>query len=73
MLKTDGPQAAVVGADHKVHFKKITLGRDFGAEIEVLSGLSEGDLVVLSPTDAVREGVVVEPNQPGKYRLTGGE
>ncbi len=66
MLPTEGPQAAVVGADHKVHFKKVTLGRDYGAEIEVLSGLSQGDLVVLSPTDAVREGVVVEPKEPGK-------
>lgn len=66
MLPTEGPQAAVVGADHKVHFKKVTLGRDYGAEIEVLSGLSAGDQVVLSPTDAVREGVTVEPKQPGK-------
>jgi RND family efflux transporter MFP subunit len=66
ILPTEGPQAAVVDADHKVHFRKVTLGRDYGAEIEVLSGLSEGDLVVLSPTDAVREGVTVEPKQPGK-------
>jgi RND family efflux transporter MFP subunit len=66
MLPKEGPQAAVVGADHKVHFKKVTLGRDYGAEIEVLSGLSDGDMVVLSPTDAVREGVTVEPKQPGK-------
>ncbi len=64
ILPKEGPEAAVVDADHKVHFKKITLGRDYGAEIEVLSGLSEGDLVVLSPTDAVREGVTVEPKQP---------
>jgi RND family efflux transporter MFP subunit len=66
MLPMEGPQAAVVGTDHKVHFKRVTLGRDYGAEIEVLSGLLDGDLVVLSPTDAVREGVVVEPKQPGK-------
>ncbi len=66
ILPKEGPEAAVVDAENKVHFKKITLGRDYGAEIEVLSGLSEGDLVVLSPTDAVREGVTVEPKQPGK-------
>jgi RND family efflux transporter MFP subunit len=66
ILPKEGPEAAVVGADHKVRFKKITLGRDYGAQIEVLSGLSDGDLVVLSPTDAVREGVTVEPKQPDK-------
>ena len=63
MLPTDGPQAAVVGADRRVHFQKVTLGRDYGAEIEVQSGLKDGDVVVLSPTDAVREGALVEPKQ----------
>jgi RND family efflux transporter MFP subunit len=60
VLKTAGPEAAVVGADHKVHFHRLVLGRDFGAELEVNSGLEEGDAVVLNPTDAIREGVTVE-------------
>jgi RND family efflux transporter MFP subunit len=63
VLKTDGPHAAVVGADHKVHFHKLVLGRDFGAELEVNSGLNEGDSVVLNPTDAIREGVTVEARE----------
>jgi RND family efflux transporter MFP subunit len=60
VLKTDGPQAAVVGADHKIHFHKLVVGRDMGAELEVNAGLEEGDAVVLNPTDAIREGVTVE-------------
>jgi hypothetical protein len=36
------------------------VGRDLGAELEVNSGLEEGDAVVLNPTDAIREGVTVE-------------
>jgi RND family efflux transporter MFP subunit len=60
VLKTDGPHAAVVGADHRIHFHKLVLGRDMGAELEVNSGLEEGDAVVLNPTDAIREGVTVE-------------
>jgi RND family efflux transporter MFP subunit len=63
VLKTEGPQAAVVGADHKVHFHRLVVGRDFGAELEVNSGLKEGDAVVLNPTDAIREGVVVETKE----------
>jgi len=63
VLKTDGPHAAVVGGDHKVHFHKLVLGRDFGAEMEVNSGLTDGDAVVLNPTDAIREGVVVETKE----------
>jgi RND family efflux transporter MFP subunit len=63
VLKTDGPHAAVVGADHIVHFHKLVLGRDLGPELEVNSGLQEGDAVVLNPTDSIREGVVVETKE----------
>ena len=63
MLPTSGAQVAVVGADHKIHFQKVTLGRDYGAEIEIDSGLNAGDIVVLNPTDAIREGVTVEPSE----------
>jgi RND family efflux transporter MFP subunit len=63
VLKTDGPHAAVVGADHKVHFHKLVLGRDLGSELEVNSGLENGDAVVLNPTDAIRENVVVETKE----------
>lgn len=61
LFRPEGPAAAVVGEDHKVHFHKLALGRDYGAEVEVTSGLEPGDMVVLNPTDEVREGVVVEP------------
>ena len=63
MLPTEGPRVAVVGEDHRVHFQQVTLGRDYGAEVEIQSGLSEGDLVVLSPSDAIREGVTVSPKE----------
>jgi RND family efflux transporter MFP subunit len=63
MMPTSGPQVAVVGTDNKVHFQKVTLGRDYGAEIEVDSGLTAGDMVVLNPTDAIKEGAIVEPSE----------
>lgn len=63
MLPKEGPQVAVVGEDHRVHFQKVTLGRDYGAEVEIDSGLAAGDMVILSPTDAVRDGVLVEPKE----------
>jgi RND family efflux transporter MFP subunit len=63
LLPTEGPRVALVGEDHKVHFQPVTLGRDYGARVELLSGVQEGDTVILNPTDAVREGVVVEPKE----------
>ncbi len=63
MLPTSGPQVATIDENHRVHFQKVTLGRDYGAEIEIESGLHANDMVILNPTDAVREGVIVEPKE----------
>jgi RND family efflux transporter MFP subunit len=61
VVRADGPQVAVVGSDGKVHFTRIQLGRDFGDRLEALSGLEEGQRIVVNPSDAVREGAPVKP------------
>jgi len=63
LFRTEGAFAAVVGDDHKVHLHKLTLGRDYGPEVEILSGLVPGDAVVLNPTDAIHEGALVDPKE----------
>jgi len=63
LFRTEGPFAAVVGPDHKVHLHKLTLGRDYGPEVEIPSGLAPGDAVVLNPTDSIREDAVVESKE----------
>jgi len=60
MLTTNGPRLAVVGADHVVHFRSVTLGEDLGSEVEILSGLQPGELVISNPSDLVQEGAIVE-------------
>jgi RND family efflux transporter MFP subunit len=57
---TQGTRVATSGADGKVHFKSVRVGNDFGNEVEILEGLSPDDLVIMNPTDAVREGAEVE-------------
>ena len=42
-----------------IHMQPVLLGRDLGSQIYVTSGLEDGDLVVVSPTDQVKEGVRV--------------
>jgi len=56
-----GPQAAVVRPGGAVHFTPIQLGRDYGDHLEVLGGLEEGQLLVVNPSDIIREGVKVKP------------
>ena len=61
VVRSDGPQVAVVNNDGRVHFTRIQLGRDFGDRLEVLSGLQEGQRLAVNPSDAIREGVRVQP------------
>jgi RND family efflux transporter MFP subunit len=61
VVRSDGPQVAVVGPDRSVHYQRIQLGRDFGDRIEVLSGLQLGQQVVVNPGDSVQEGSKVNP------------
>ena len=66
VVRSDGPQVAVIGAGEQVHFTRIQLGRDFGDRLEVLSGLEEGQRLVVNPSDAVIEGVKVNPKAAEK-------
>jgi multidrug efflux pump subunit AcrA (membrane-fusion protein) len=52
---------AAVVVDNRVHFKAIQLGRDYGDQTEVLSGLQPGDIIVRNVTDDIEENVEIEP------------
>ena len=60
-VRTVGPQTFVVDNNHVAHIHNLVLGRDFGSTTEVLSGLKPGDMVVLSPSDAINDGTKVDP------------
>ena len=61
VIRMAGPQAVVLDGDDVAHFRSIVLGRDLGTATEVMGGLKPGDVVVLSPGDAVTDGVKVQP------------
>jgi RND family efflux transporter MFP subunit len=48
----------------KVHPKRVDVGRDFGTEIEVSSGLSGKEQVVTNPGERLADGVEVEAKSP---------
>ncbi len=76
IARANGLSIAVV-QDGIVHLRKLSIGRDYGAQTEVLSGVNPGDLVVVNPTDAAQDGAKVKPHelkqgpQPGQN--TGGQ
>ena len=61
VVRPAGTLVALLDPDNKVHFRNITVGRDLGERIEVLSGLKEGQQVIVNPNDSVQEGVKVHP------------
>ena len=63
LFRSQGLVVAQLDAQHKVHLKTITQGRDFGTELEVISGLSPADTLVLNPPDSISEGQVVRVAQ----------
>jgi membrane fusion protein (multidrug efflux system) len=56
-----GTQLAIVGADHKVQLRPVLLGRDFGSEIEIASGIAGDETIVTTPSAALTDGTLVEP------------
>jgi RND family efflux transporter MFP subunit len=56
-----GPRVAVLDGRQRVHYREVKLGRDFGAEVEVVAGLKPGERVVVHPGDDLPEGKRVLP------------
>ena len=59
-----GLQVATVGADNAIHFKKVTIYRDFGTTAELRDGLAGRESLVLSPPAELAEGSKVQVANP---------
>ncbi|HUK00919.1 MAG TPA: efflux RND transporter periplasmic adaptor subunit [Steroidobacteraceae bacterium] len=59
LFRGDGLHVATVDAKSHVAMKAVTLGRDYGSDIEITSGLSASDAVILSPPDSLIDGAPV--------------
>ena len=64
LFRAEGPQVAVVGPDSKVKLRPINIGRDYGATLEVLGGVSPTDKIVINPPDSLEGGQQVNVVQP---------
>jgi RND family efflux transporter MFP subunit len=64
LLFRDGMQAATIDGDSHVVLKRITIGRDYGKSVEVLSGISAGEKVIVNPPDSLDNGQEVRTVSP---------
>jgi RND family efflux transporter MFP subunit len=56
LFRSDGLRIASVRDDHRVVLMPVTLGRDFGTEVEVVAGLNGDESVVANPPDSLISG-----------------
>jgi RND family efflux transporter MFP subunit len=69
VFRGSGTQVVTIDKDNKIHWQRITAGRDFGVRMEVTGGLKENSKVVVNPTDDLQEGLLVQP-KPAKEQQT---
>jgi len=70
LFRTEGLRVGVV-KDGKVVLTAVTPGRDFGNQIEVVSGLKPDDQVIINPPDSIVSGQqvqVVQASLPGDIK-----
>ncbi len=60
LFRERGMEVATVGQDDKVEIKPVSLGRNLGTKVQILSGLSPSDKVINSPPDSLSNGETVK-------------
>jgi RND family efflux transporter MFP subunit len=56
LFRQDGMMVAAVGKGDKVELRSVTLGRDLGTQVEVLSGVGATDRIIDIPPDSIATG-----------------
>jgi RND family efflux transporter MFP subunit len=59
IFRTEGVRVAIVGPDGKVSLQPVTLGRDYGDSLEVVSGISGKERIILNAPDSIEAGQTV--------------
>src|SRR5580692_11460171 len=56
IFNQSGLRVATVGSDDKVLFKTVTIARDLGRDIELASGITPEDRIIVAPPDGIADG-----------------
>src|SRR5436853_5862049 len=78
IFRSEGLQVATVSDRQRAELKRITVGHDFGSEVEVVAGLTGNEAVIVNPPDSLISGQTVrisqnpgpeeQPNQKGPQK-----
>jgi RND family efflux transporter MFP subunit len=65
LFRAGGPSVGVVRDDGKVEIRKVQIGKDLGAQLEIVKGLSSTDQLIVNPSDSLSDGMEVQIEKPG--------
>ena len=58
LFRKEGPRIAIA-ENGRVDLRPVTIGRDYGRTVEVVSGLKATDALILNPADSIEQGEAV--------------
>ena len=61
LFNASGTQIVVIDDHDLAHYHKVIVGRDYGATVEILSGIDDSSTVALNPSDDIKDGRPVKP------------
>jgi RND family efflux transporter MFP subunit len=64
LFRSEGLRVAAVSDGKHAELKPITLGHDFGSEVEVVAGLTGDESIIVNPPDSIVSGEEVRIAQP---------
>jgi RND family efflux transporter MFP subunit len=64
LFRSEGLMVVAVTDDKHAELKPITLGHDFGSEVEVIAGLTGDESIIVNPPDSIVSGQTVRIAQP---------
>jgi RND family efflux transporter MFP subunit len=72
IFRSDGLQVGTVDSKNRAALRNVVLGHDFGSEVEIVSGISADDSVIVDPPDSLISGEEVRIAAPSEAgRATG--
>jgi RND family efflux transporter MFP subunit len=60
IFRSEGLRVGVVRDGNKAELVPVILGKDYGNEVEVVSGIAESDFVIANPPDSLASGAMVQ-------------
>ena len=62
LFRAGATMVAVLDAQNRVALRRVSVGRNYGTEFEVLDGISASERLILNPSDSLSDGQTVLPS-----------